>query len=329
MSKYDTEVDATNLNTSHALLLDLVGHNKLVLDVGCATGYLARELAARGCRVSGVELDPVAAAEAAPFLDRIVVGDLEGLDLVEAFGEASFDVVVFGDVLEHLRDPLVVLQRGARLLRPGGSVVLSVPHIAHGAVRLALLEGRFEYRSLGLLDATHLRFFTRSGLDDLLRQSGLVPVDYRRTTAGLFETEIPLDAGEFPQELVERILADPDATTYQFVLRAVRDDGQSAVADLARRVEEARVEVHDLRSALAAVTHERDELGRIAYEERERHLGAEEELLKALDRATRAEESAAEFARAREAGKAPVSLRERLRGRALAFRSVVQRRTST
>src|SRR3954454_17965195 len=109
VSKYDTDVDPAS-NTSHAPMLRLVGGNKTVLDVGCATGYLARALRENGCKVSGVEYDPAAAAEAAPALEKLVVGDLEQLDLVEEFAGEVFDVIVFGDVLEHLRDPIPLLR---------------------------------------------------------------------------------------------------------------------------------------------------------------------------------------------------------------------------
>src|SRR5690348_5788497 len=171
MSKYHTELDSNNQNTSHAQILALVGSNKRVLDVGCATGYLARELVARDCTVSGVEYDAGAAAQARDTLERVFVADLETADLVAEFGREQFDVVVFGDVLEHLRDPLTVLQRARPLLARGGFVVISVPNVAHGPVRLALLKGRWEYRSLGLLDDTHLRFFTRASLKQIDRKS--------------------------------------------------------------------------------------------------------------------------------------------------------------
>src|SRR5688572_21871280 len=121
--RYDTDVDLSNRNNSHTLMVELVGGSKRVLDVGCATGYLAKALVERGCTVSGLEFDAQAAEEARSHLDRLVVGDLETMDLAEAFGDERFDVIVFGDVLEHLRDPLAALRKAEALLADRGSVV--------------------------------------------------------------------------------------------------------------------------------------------------------------------------------------------------------------
>jgi 2-polyprenyl-3-methyl-5-hydroxy-6-metoxy-1,4-benzoquinol methylase/regulator of replication initiation timing len=251
--RYDTDVDLSNLNNSHTLMVELVGGTKRVLDVGCATGYLARALAERGCTVSGVEFDAEAAEEARPHLERLVIGDLETMDLADAFGDDRFDVIVFGDVLEHLRDPLPVLRRAKALLADRGSVVASIPNIAHGSVRLALLAGRFDYQDLGLLDSTHLRFFTRSSVEDLFREAGMVPIDVRRTTAGFFDTPVPVSEGEFAPEVVDGVRADPESATYQFVLRAVPDDADSAISKLRADAEAMRDQAEAMRTRAEAL----------------------------------------------------------------------------
>jgi len=256
--KYDTEIDLGNMNTSHALMADMVGGNKRVLDVGCSTGYIARALVDRGCVVSGLEQDPVAAAEAEPYLDQLVVADLETTDLGEAFGAGKYDVVLFGDVLEHLRDPLAVLRKARPLLAPRGSVIASIPNVAHGSVRLALLRGRFDYQPLGLLDETHLRFFTRRSLEAMFRDAGLVAVEIRRTTTGLFEGHVPLDESEYPPELVETVLEDPEALTYQFVVRGVDDDADMALRALQAREQAQREQILDIERRLAATEQDRD-----------------------------------------------------------------------
>jgi 2-polyprenyl-3-methyl-5-hydroxy-6-metoxy-1,4-benzoquinol methylase len=289
-SKYDTVVDLSLDNNSHTFMVGLVGSHKRVLDVGCASGYFARALAEHGCTVSGVEYDVDAAEQARPALAELVVGDLEQLDLVAQLGEGRFDVVVFGDVLEHLRDPLPVLRQARTLLAPGGYVVISIPNVAHGAVRLQLLQGRFDYRPTGLLDSTHIRFFTRDNLEVLLHDAGFAATDFLRTTAGLFETELGLTPDQVPADLVEQVLQDPDATTYQFVVRAVPDDADWAVEKMRRqfeqRLQDAEGRVREARAECDAKQEQLEDYHR-AVMARDAEIGDLREHLAAL-RETRA-----------------------------------------
>jgi 2-polyprenyl-3-methyl-5-hydroxy-6-metoxy-1,4-benzoquinol methylase len=256
--KYEIDLDPDVTNTSHAHVVDMVGTGKRVLDVGCATGYLAAALKAQGNRVTGVEIDPEAGELARPHLEQLVIGDLQALDLVAELGAHQFDVIVFADVLEHLTDPLAVLRQAPALLAPDGSVITSIPNVAHGAVRLALLDGRFEYRELGLLDDTHVRFFTRTSVDALHRAAGLLPVERRRTVADPFATEIPLRVDDLPAPAVDRVRADPDATTYQFVFRSVpvdrlRPGDRSSSGDVDAELVAREEEINELRHELARV----------------------------------------------------------------------------
>jgi hypothetical protein len=141
-------------------------------------------------------------------------------------------------VLEHLRDPLGALRSAVRKLKPDGVVVTSFPNVAHGDVRLSLLRGAFEYRDLGLLDRTHIRFFTLGTIRTLLRDAGLLVIDTKRVVVPLFGTELDIKRDEVRQSTVDEILADPEAESYQFVLRSVRDNGTQAAAALAERVGE-------------------------------------------------------------------------------------------
>jgi len=202
------------------LIVELVGHGKRVLDIGCATGDLAEVLAERGCEVTGIEIDPEAARQAEERCERVTVGDVERLDLGAELDEESFDVIIFGDILEHLKDPLRTLKRLKSFLRAEGYAVASIPNVAHGSVRLALLQGEFEYRPLGLLDDTHLRFFTRDSIEKLFRDAGYIIDIVERTRLGLFDTEISIDKSQIPEKVLDLIGQDPEATTYQFVLTA-------------------------------------------------------------------------------------------------------------
>jgi 2-polyprenyl-3-methyl-5-hydroxy-6-metoxy-1,4-benzoquinol methylase len=155
---------------AHAKLLDAVGTGKRVLDVGCSSGYLAEPLAARGNTIVGLELDAGAAREAERFCEQVLVGDVETMEL--PFAPASFDVVLCGDVVEHLRDPVAALARLRPLLRPDGRLVVSTPNVANWAIRLSLLGGRWRYTDRGILDRSHTHLFTRATLRDALETAG-------------------------------------------------------------------------------------------------------------------------------------------------------------
>lgn len=140
-------------------------------DVGCGAGRLGEAIKTRQeCRVVGVEQNPAAAAAARIRLDFVIECDAESLDW--PFPPASFDAVVCGDVLEHLRDPLAFLRRVRTWLRPEGVLVTSLPNVRHHSVIRGLLAGDWTYEPAGLLDHTHLRFFTRREVEKLLHRAG-------------------------------------------------------------------------------------------------------------------------------------------------------------
>jgi 2-polyprenyl-3-methyl-5-hydroxy-6-metoxy-1,4-benzoquinol methylase len=144
-----------------------------VLDIGCATGYLAALMSSRGCSVVGFERDPGSAAAAEEHCEEVIAGDIESQS-DRARIRGRFDVVLLGDVLEHLMDPWDALGFTRSLLSSSGVVVASIPNVAAWPVRLSLLRGSFEYVDFGLLDRTHLRFFTRASAHELVRSAGFV-----------------------------------------------------------------------------------------------------------------------------------------------------------
>lgn len=150
---------------------------RLVVEVGCGAGALG-EIYRRinpDCRYVGVELNREAAERAASRLSSVRTGDAETLDI----GEDDIDCLVYGDVLEHMADPWTTLARHAARLRDGGQVVACIPNIQHISVILGLLQGRWRYRDEGLLDRTHLRFFTLEGIGELFARAGLTVHDVR------------------------------------------------------------------------------------------------------------------------------------------------------
>jgi 2-polyprenyl-3-methyl-5-hydroxy-6-metoxy-1,4-benzoquinol methylase len=197
----------------HAKLLALVGEGRRVLDVGCSSGYLARPLVARGCTVVGIEQDPIAAEEARTVCAEVLVGDAETIEL--PFEAASFDVVLCGDLVEHLRDPQRFLTRIRPFLRPDGRLVLTTPNVANWANRLGLLVGRWRYTDRGILDRTHLHLFTRATLVETLERAGyrVVELDYTVPVPGIGTAGV-----EGAAHAVGRLR--PSLFAYQFVVSA-------------------------------------------------------------------------------------------------------------
>ena len=219
--RYDFDGIDIDSGSVHADVVNLVGRDKRVLELGPATGYMSRVFNERGCQVVGIEIDAGMAATAAEVCERVVVGDLEQLDLEEELAEDRFDVIVAADVLEHLKDPLAALDKLKPFLKEEGAFVISVPNIAHGSVRLALLSGIFEYQDIGLLDSTHLHFFTRATFERLLDEAELGLGEFHRHDLNLDASEVRFDPATVPAEVVAKLEADPDARTYQFVVRAL------------------------------------------------------------------------------------------------------------
>jgi methionine biosynthesis protein MetW len=199
--------------SGHQQLLALVPDGSRVLDVGCSTGYLARPLVARACTVVGIEVDEETAEAARDVCEDVLVGDVEALEL--PFPERSFDVVLCGDVIEHLRDPRRFLDRVRPLLRPGGRLVLSTPNIANWAMRLGLLAGRWRYTDRGILDRTHTHLFTRRTLLEALDGAGYRIVSFDFTApVPVIETA----AVERAAHTIGRLR--PSLFAYQFVVAA-------------------------------------------------------------------------------------------------------------
>ncbi len=253
-------------NTSLAKILAFVGNNKQVVDFGCATGYLAKLLAEQGCTTVGVEINPDAAKAAEQFCQRVIVADLD-YDKVEVIlGEQKFDVAIFGDVLEHLRDPWQVLKSVKDILNPDGCVIASIPNVAHGSVRLALLEGRFEYTELGLLDNTHLRFFTHDSLYHLFESSGYCIESEDSTKMPIFDASplTPnLNQEKISDELLEFIRADEFSDSLQFVVRAyswATSHGHVALqkrcCELRRERNQTRIELQKTQAELQGIQTE-------------------------------------------------------------------------
>ena len=153
-------------------ILELVGGPNLrVLDVGCGPGHIGKLIKARGNYVAGVELSPDAAQAAREVLDTVHGFDIEGA-WPASLRENPFDVVVLGEVLEHVFEPVEVLAEARKVLRPGGRVVITTPNFMVWIARLQMLFGRFRYQSYGLWDFGHIRWFTYKYFAEVVEKAG-------------------------------------------------------------------------------------------------------------------------------------------------------------
>lgn len=174
-----TDLDPEYYHQPRLELLRLVrGRGLRVLELGCASGVLGAELkdTGRAAVVHGVEMHPEVAAGARGRIDRVWTADVESLDPGQL--DPPYDVLIAADVLEHVRDPWSLLRAMTPVLAEHGQLVTSIPNVRYLPVVADLLvRGRFDYRNEGVLDRTHLRFFTRRSVHQLLIEGGFVDVE--------------------------------------------------------------------------------------------------------------------------------------------------------
>ena len=173
-----------------ARLLRQVPHGVSVLELGPGPGAMTRVLADRGYAVTVVENDPESIEALRAMKVDVIDGDLNTLDWVDRLGDRRFEVILACDVLEHLQAPAQTLSALRELAAPAARLVVSMPNVAYAGLLAALRMGQFEYADKGLLDRTHLRFFTRSSLTRMLMETGWAPEHWEGN-------RVPLEHSEF------------------------------------------------------------------------------------------------------------------------------------
>lgn len=192
-----------------------------VFEGGVSTGYFARRLVQAGRVVDGAELDELAAHQARSVCDRVWAGDLQTMPVEEL--APAYEAFVFGDTLEHLPDPGALLTRLRPRLLPSGHLIASIPNVANWSVRLRLLLGRFNYTERGILDRTHLRFFTRRTVVELLTASGFEVIRLQATVPVPFVTNARVTRAA---HLVGNLWPSLFAYTFVVTARPVQDRRQ-------------------------------------------------------------------------------------------------------
>ncbi len=214
-------IDLDDKNNSQRWLIEMTGKNKQVLEVGTSTGYVTRVLRDNGNSITGIEVDKDAGEAAAQYCKRMIIGDIESLDLDECMGDEQFDVIIFGDVLEHLKDPARALEKVKSYMKPDGYLVVSIPNACHGDIILRLMSGDFKYTPQGLLDSTHIRFFGFKNISELFIGQGFAIEDVHKIIVPPCTTELKVESVDTSGDLFKFINSLPDSGVYQFVFKAV------------------------------------------------------------------------------------------------------------
>ncbi|MHB1613711.1 MAG: class I SAM-dependent methyltransferase [Actinomycetes bacterium] len=158
---------------TRALVAQMIPTKSVVLDVGCASGHLGRRLASASCELWGVDRDAKALDAVTPgTYVRVALVDLNNLEREWPFDGVRFQRIVAADVLEHLVDPKSTLMFLGQQLENNGMVIVSLPNVANITIRIGLLLGKFERTETGILDSTHLHFYTFHTARQLMYKSG-------------------------------------------------------------------------------------------------------------------------------------------------------------
>ena len=202
-----------------------------VLELGPGPGVMTKVMLDKGYQVTVVEIDPDSAAIVRGMGAETIVANLEELDWLEQLQGRRFDAVLACDVLEHLCHPKRVLEALRQCVQPQGRLIISVPNIAYGGVIAGLVHGVFDYSPTGLLDHSHMRFFTRRSLERLLWQTGWIPNHWE-------PYEFPVEQSEFARAWaaltdVQRqslVVGGTDSDVYEWMAVACLAEGGPAMA---------------------------------------------------------------------------------------------------
>lgn len=204
--------------TSLSVLAEHIQPNSTLLDLGCGSGALGKYLTEKkSCVCDGLTWSEAEAMHARPHYRSVVVDNLETSDLLFRFPGQQYDYIVCADVLEHLSRPERIVDTCRSLLAPGGKLLISVPNAAYSGLIAELMQGEFQYREEGLLDRTHLRFFTRRSLHRFIHENKWQLEHLETIERDLPASEFQSRFDNFPPAVSRYLLNTPDALTYQFI----------------------------------------------------------------------------------------------------------------
>ena len=223
MGKYDFELDLYDENTI-SWIAQSVEAGSDVLEFGPANGRLTRYLKEKkGCHVDIVEIDEESGSEAAQYAEVSYIGDEEG-DIEKYYwlsDNKKYDFIIFADVLEHLIHSDEVLKRCRRVIKENGKILVSIPNAAHNSVIIELFNDEFSYNPTGILDNTHVHFFTRSSFEKMAAASGWAVIGEKAKEIRVGETEIQNTYKQVPREVYKELLHRPHGNVYQYMFTLV------------------------------------------------------------------------------------------------------------
>ena len=266
--RYAHEIDP-NGGSAAAVLARMVEPGQRVLELGTGPGTVTRILHDKGCKVTGVEMDPDTLATCAPFCERTLQANLEDPLWWQPLDGERFEVIICADVLEHLRDPRPLLEKLPVFLMEGGCVLMSLPNASHLTIVASLLGGRFPYQKNGLLDNTHLKFYGREDLDALLRECGFLWQHWHTVQVDPAQAELKqywndLEASD--QEFLKARCAD--GMVYQHVVRAF----PTSAAGHLNKLQKDLMELEQSHRAEVSRMHEKFESEKQAWLEAQRMI---------------------------------------------------------
>jgi len=220
MSNYDFSLDMKTDN-SNSLILKTISKGSKVLEVGCAHGRMTKYLKENlDCDITIVEVDKEAGKVASQYSNNAILGGAGNIEDTYWFYETDgkkFDHIIFADVLEHLSNPEAVLLKAMERLSDNGSILISIPNISHNAVLIDLLQDKFEYRETGILDKTHVKFFTHNSLRQMIEKIGLSISKEFNAVNVVSNTEFNNSYSQLPEEVSLFLKSREYGEVYQFV----------------------------------------------------------------------------------------------------------------
>ncbi|SKB51839.1 Methyltransferase domain-containing protein [Lachnospiraceae bacterium] len=226
MQTYNYELDL-NTKNSNSMIINMIKPGSLVLEFGPAFGRLTKYISeSLSCTVDIVEMDSESGENASKYARTACIGKINGnietLAWTKKLAGNKYDYIIFADVLEHLHNPGDVLRVCCGFLKKDGEILCSVPNIAHSSIIISLWNNDFTYQNVGLLDQTHVHFFTRKTFELLARENGLEPISIESISVGVGGNEIRWIYDSLPEIVNEELRLRDEGDAYQYIFRLKR-----------------------------------------------------------------------------------------------------------